>query len=201
MTMDSILQESYYKGPRIYIHEELIGIHALFRERTALFFTPTANIPLEWVGEGRLDAFLPLASPTLYEWDTNPAFRVPRLWVDLLQRATGRLRWTPVSPAKVTIVRYDTDALDPIEAAAGAKAVLDALVDRRTGRKDGRSLYYFGAIVDDNSLDLTHHDFHQVLVEEHIEARTRIVVEPAPPEEVERAVYRYFAPGAGTLPS
>lgn len=199
--MDSILQESFDEGPRIYTQEELISIHDLFRERTGLFFTPTANIPSEWVGEGRLDVVLPLASPTLYEWDTNPAFRVPRLWVDLLQRTTGKLRWTPVSPAKVTIVRYDTNAHNHIVAAAGAKAVLDALVDRRTGRKDGRSLYYFGAIVDDNFKDLTHHDFHQVLIEEHTEARTRIIVEPAPPEEVERALYRNFAPGAGTLPS
>lgn len=95
------------------------------------------------------------------------------------------------------MVRYDTNAHRLDVALGGAKAVLDALVDRRTGRKDGRSLYYFGAIVDDNYKDLTHSDFHQVLIDEHTEARTRIIVEPAPPE---RAIYRGFAPGADVLP-
>ena len=104
--MDAILNDQYDGIPKIYTPSDLAGNDDLFRARTGLFFTPTANIPAEWVGEGRMDVVLPLASPTAYEWVSNPAFRVPRLWVDLLQKATGKIRWTPISPAKITIVRY-----------------------------------------------------------------------------------------------
>ncbi len=198
--MDSILEGLYYEGPRLYTRCELAGKGDLFRERTGLFFTPTGNIPAEWVGENRLDVVLPLASPTRYEWESNPAFRVPRLWVDLLQRATGRLRWTPISPAKVTIVRYDTSTYDIWAVHAGAKALVDALIEKAAGRRDGRILHYFGAIRDDNSRDLTHQHFCQEKVEKHTEARTRVIVEPAPSEEVERPGVVLSAPGVGRVP-
>ena len=198
--MDVILKGLYDEGPNLYARCELASNCDLFKERTGLFFTPTANIPVEWVGEGRLDVVLPLASPTLYEWESNPAFRVPRLWVDLLQRVTGKLRWTPISPAKVTIVRYDTSAYDLLAVGAGAKALVDALIVRAAGRRDGRILHYFGAIKDDNVKDLTHERFYQVIVGKHTEARTRIIVEPAPSEEVESPGVLDFAPGVGTLP-
>ena len=177
-----MLEDAYLGVPTEYTLEELADNSNLFRDRTSLFFTPTANIPSQWVGEGRLDVILPLASPTAYEYGTNPAFRVPRLWVDLLQRATGKLRWTPTSPAKVTIVRYDTSGYDIWSVITGSKAPIDALIVKAAGRSDGRILHYFGAIQDDNMKVLTHGGHYQVIVGTHAEARTRIVVEPAPNE-------------------
>ena len=169
--------------PTTYTLEELSDHSEIFRDRTSLFFTPTEHIPPQWVGEGRLDVVLPLASPTVYEYGTNPALRVPRLWVDLLQRATGKLRWTPMSPAKITIVRYDTSEYDIFAVMVGAKALIDALIVKASGRGDGRLLHYFGAIQDDNMRVYTHGGYYQVIVGTHAEARTRVVVEPAPAPE------------------
>ena len=190
-----MLEDAYLGGPTKYTLDELADNSDLFRDRTSLFFTPTANIPSQWVGEGRLDVILPLASPTAYEYVTNPAFRVPRLWVDLLQRATGKLRWTPMSPAKVTIVRYDTSGYDLWSVITGAKALIDALIVKAAGRSDGRILHYFGAIQDDNMKVYTHGGYCQVIVGTHAEARTRIVVEPAPNEDEESPGISAFAPG------
>ena len=53
-------------------------------------------------------------------------------------------------PAKVTITRYDAYELDESDIIGGIKAVLDALKVRTSGRYDGRWLYYFGAIKDNN---------------------------------------------------
>ena len=181
--------------PTTYTLEVLSSYSDIFRDRTSLFFTPTKNIPPQWVGEGRLDVVLPLASPTWYEYRTNPAFRVPRLWVDLLQRATGKLRWTPMSPAKITIVRYDTSGYDLMSVMAGAKALIDALIVKAAGRSDGRILHYFGAIQDDNMKVYSHGRYYQVIIGTHAEARTRIVVEPAPQEDEERPGIVSFAPG------
>ena len=197
--MDSIFDELWLGIPKTYSFEDLVACEDLFSIRTGLFFTPTANIPSQWVGEGRLDVVLPLASPTTYEWASNPAYRVPRLWVDLLQRATGKLRWKPVSPAKVTIVRYDTSAYNLMAVHTGAKALVDALIVKAAGRRDGRILHYFGAIKDDNFLDLTHEHFFQEIVEKPAEARTRVIVEPAPPEDVEPASVKVYAPGHGVF--
>ena len=190
-----MLEDAYLGVPTEYTLEELADNSNLFRDRTSLFFTPTANIPSQWVGKGRLDVILPLASPTAYEYGTNPAFRVPRLWVDLLQRATGKLRWTPISPAKVTIVRYDTSGYDIWSVITGSKALIDALIVKAAGRSDGRSLHYFGAIQDDNMKVFTHGGHYQVIVGTHAEARTRIVVEPAPNEDEESPGIFAFAPG------
>ena len=66
--MDEILDELYLGIPKTYTSSDLEGYGDLFGIRTGLFFTPTDNIPSEWVGEGRLDVVLPLASPTAYEW-------------------------------------------------------------------------------------------------------------------------------------
>ena len=181
--------------PTTYTSEELSGYSDIFRDRTSLFFTPTGNIPPQWVGEGRLDVVLPLASPTAYEYGTNPAFRVPRLWVDLLQKATGKLRWTPMSSAKITIVRYDTSGYDLWSVMTGAKALIDALIVKAAGRSDGRILHYFGAIQDDNMKVYTHGGYYQVVIGTHAEARTRIAVEPAPQEDEERPGIVGFGPG------
>ena len=198
--MDTIRKDRYDTGPKIHTRVDLAGNGNLCRETTGLFFTPTANIPAKWIGEGRLDVVLPLASTTAYEWESNPAFGVPRVWVELLQRATGKLRWTPISPAKVTIVRYDTRSFDLLTTAEGAKALVDALMVKSAARSDGSSLHYFGAIQDNNWEELTHVRYHQVLAGRHDEARTRIIVEPAPPEDAESPAIVVFPPGRGTLP-
>ena len=105
--METLLDELYYGGPQIFSSERLSEETDLFRQRTALFYTPTENLPTSSIGQGKLDVKLPIASPTLFEWEENLAYRIPRLWVDLIQRATGKLRWIPIVPAKVTLIRYD----------------------------------------------------------------------------------------------
>ena len=132
--MSNSLTDWYDPKPKIFTPEDLALADDLFRDRTALYFTPTANIPYEWVGYGRLDVVLPLVSPTVHDYDTNPAYRVPRLWVDMLQRATGKLRWTPIPHPKVTVVRYDTSDFDHHAVIAGAKALIDALIVKAAGR-------------------------------------------------------------------
>ena len=54
-----------------------------------------------------------------------------------------------MEPASVHITRYDCWLIRPDHLCAGIKALLDALKVRTTGRRDGLSLYYFGAIRDD----------------------------------------------------
>ena len=58
--METLLDELYYEGPKVYASAELATEADLFRNRTALFYTPTEEIPPEWVGEGKLDITLPL---------------------------------------------------------------------------------------------------------------------------------------------
>jgi hypothetical protein len=106
--MEILLDELYDYGPQSYKLEQLSQVTYLFRNRPALFYTATDQIPTKWIGEGRLDITLPITSPTIFEWQEIAAYRGPRLWVDLLQRATGKLRWTPLVPAKVTLIRYDS---------------------------------------------------------------------------------------------
>ena len=178
--MSSILSDWYDTTPRIFTSEDLARAANLFRDRTALYFTPTADIPSEWVGNGRLDVVLPLAAPTAYDYGTNLAYRVPKLWVDMLQRATGKLRWLPISHPKVTIVRYDTNYFDHFAVVAGAKAVMDAVIVKAAGLRDGHILHYFGAIQDDNINELSCAAYYQVIVDSHTEAKTRIVVEEDP---------------------
>ena len=192
--MGSILNDLYYEGPQIYSLTDLANCDDLFRDRVALFFTPTENIPPEFIGEGRLDVTVPLATPTLYDWIGNPAYRVPRLWVDFIQKATGKLRWRPMSPSKVTVVRYDICAYELSAIATGAKAVIDALIVKASGRADGRFLHYFGAIVDDNMREMTHSEYYEQLVDDHRQVRTRIIVEPAPDFDTVRPGSKYFGP-------
>ena len=175
--MSGSLTDWHDASPKIFTAEELASAADLFRDRTAPYFTPTTNVPSEWVGNGRLDVVLPLPSPTIFDYHTNPAYRVPRLWVDMLQRATGKLRWEPVYPPKLTIVRYDTSAFDHHAIQTGAKAVEDALIVKAAGRSDGRILHYFGTIEDDSIMVLSRTEYYQVLVDEHMDARTRIIVE------------------------
>ena len=151
--METLLNELYYEGPKIYSYTTLSEDPDLFRNRTALFYTPAENVPAAFVGQGNLGITLPIAFPTLFEWSEILAYRIPRLWVDLIQRATGKLRWTPMVPARVTLFRYDSTTYGGLNI-YGAKALLDALKYQTTGRYDRMMLYYFGAIRDDTPEDL-----------------------------------------------
>ena len=137
-------------GPTAFPAQLLATHSALFAERSALSFTPTENLPKHVVGTGRLDVFLPVCTPDFYECFFIRSYMSPRLWVDLLQRHTGFIRWTPASRAAVTITRCDTSVIRDDHFIAGTKALLDALKVQTSGRRDGQRLYYFGAIRDDS---------------------------------------------------
>lgn len=178
--METLLDDLYYHGPRVFTRDRLREETNLFRQRTALFYTPTENLPRPLLGEGKLDVVVPIAFPTLFDLQENMAYRVPRLWVDLLQRATGKLRWKPMIPAKVTLIRYDSTYYSGINV-LGEKALLDALKCCTTGRRDGRVLHYFGAILDDDDENLRELHIKQELVDDPAQAYSRIVVEPTDP--------------------
>ena len=133
------------------------------------------------IGKGTLDVTIPIAFPTLFEWYETLAYRIPRLWVDLIQRATGKIRWIPIVPAKVTLIRYDYTAYGGLNI-LGSKALIDALQYSATGRRDGMLLYYFGAIHDDDQEYMRQLHIRQELVDDPSLACTRIIVEPEDPQ-------------------
>jgi hypothetical protein len=154
-------------------------VHAspdLFRERAALFYTATENLPAGWIGEGELDVTLPVVCPTFFECTEVRWYQTPRFWVDLLQRATGKLRWKAVDPAEVRVIRYDSVEVGYGEAVSGAKALLDALKGKTYGRPDGHALYYFGAIADDGPEHLLKYEFQIQSVAEPSLAKCRVIV-------------------------
>ncbi len=63
--METLLNELYYEGPKIYSYTTLSEDPDLFRNRTALFYTPTENVPAAFVGQGNLEITLPIAFPTM----------------------------------------------------------------------------------------------------------------------------------------
>jgi len=176
--MDDLLDEIYYKGPKQFTAARIAAVKDLFAARAALVYTPTARIPAEWIGSGQVDVWLPLAVPTLQEFFDCRSRHSPRLWVDLLQRAIGKIRWLPNKPAHVRIIRFDSTeyALHDL----CVKSLLDALKTTTTGRRDRRLLHYFGAINDDNGTALP--QFH--LTQEHVDsparAGSRVIVEAIP---------------------
>lgn len=147
----------------------------LFAHRSAIFYTPTENIPESYVGCGDLDITLPVVTPDYTDLWENRAYRSPRFWVDVLQRQTGKLRWRPMSPARIVLVRYDYFTIRSDHVAIGMKGLVDALKVRTTGRRDRMYLYYFGAIVDDGPgfVEVT---CEQMLVEHPRDARLRVRV-------------------------
>jgi hypothetical protein len=175
----TISDDLLMNGPMTFSRHELQRQEHLFAHRSALFYTPTENIPPSYVGRGVLDVTLPVVAPDYIGLWENTAYGSPRLWVDLLQRHTGRLRWRPMLPAELTFVRYDYFMIRSDHAAIATKGLLDALKVRTTGRRDRRYLYYFGAIVDDGPgfVDAT---FEQVLVAHPREARIRVRVRLGP---------------------
>lgn len=137
------------EGPTSFTKKVLSRHPNLFAERSALFFTPTDKLPRQFVGVGDLDIFLPICTPDWYDSLFIRSYMSPRLWVDLLQRHTGVLRWTTASHATVTITRFDQAVIRQDNLVSGTKALIDALKVRTNGRRDGRPLFYFGAIFDD----------------------------------------------------
>jgi len=153
----SISDEISSNGPIIFPQSRLTKQTHLFAHRAALFYTPTENIPSKWIGSGPLDLTIPLPIPDYTELFELRAYSIPRFWVDLLQRQTHKLRWQPISQARVHFTRYDYFTIRMDHLAFGIKALLDALKFRTSGRRDGMYLYYFGAIVDDgpNFIDVS----------------------------------------------
>jgi hypothetical protein len=160
---------------RAFTLTELTGQDELFLHRAALYFTPTAEIPPEHVGSGPLDVMLPITTSDWTDFFTIRAYAMPRLWVDLLQRATAKIRWTHFRPAFVRLTRYDTDPIRSDHLAAGTKALLDALKVRTSGRSDGRLLHYFGAMWDDGPCEVKV-DWRQEVVRHPADARVRVEV-------------------------
>lgn len=173
--MDNLLQELLYKGPRPFTAARLAAEEDIYAVRAALAYTPTSRIPVEWVGSGRLDVWLPLAIPTLQEFLDCRSRQSVRLWVDLLQRATGKIRWSPNVPARVELVRFDCTEYGADNLCV--KSLLDALKACTTGRRDKRLLHYFGAIKDDSERDLTEFRLTEERVNSPAKAGMRVVVE------------------------
>jgi hypothetical protein len=172
---DSISDELTSSGPMVFTHDRLVRQQHLFAHRAALVYTPTENIPEAGIGIGSLDVTLPIVTP---DFDVDGrAYVKPGFWVDLLQRHTGKLRWRPISRAHVTFVRYDCYAIRFDHMAFGVKALLDALKSRAQGRRDGKNLYYFGAIVDDGP-GFIEQTWEQVVVEHPSQAKVRVHVGP-----------------------
>lgn len=173
-TMKSLAREVDDSGPRQFSKQELASARDIFAERAALFFTPTQALPPKWVGTGRLNVKVPIPVPSWLEYWEVPGYRSPRFWVDQIQRATGKIRWRPLHPARVTFVIYDTYVRGTHTI---NKAVLDALKVNTTGRRDGRTIHYFGAIVDDNWDCLRETDTLEEYVDDPREIGCRIIVE------------------------
>ncbi|NTU50624.1 MAG: hypothetical protein HGA87_07115 [Desulfobulbaceae bacterium] len=166
----------------------------LFYERAALFYTPTVEIPSQFVGEGPLDVLLRASLPSWLEYFEICGLRSPRFWVDLLQRATGKIRWTPLeTPARVTFVNYDSCARGT---ELLIKPALDCLKKSATGRRDGTRLHYFGAIVDDGWKDICEIVVTEVVQKSSAEPQCRIVVEPADGFTARNITHRIVRAGA-----
>ena len=166
------------QGPTVFAREQLESQPELFAHRAALFYTPTEHIPEGFIGKGNLQVVLPIPSPDWTEFWEIRAYRMPRFWVDLLQRKTGKIRWLPTYPAHVTIIRHDCWNIRSDHLSLGTKALVDALKVRTTGRSDRLYLHYFGAIVDDGPgfVELT---WSQQAVSNPRDARLEIIVEQA----------------------
>lgn len=176
----TISDEAHDNEPFAFSRERLERQRDLFAHRAALFHTPTPNLPEEYIGEGSLDITLPVVTPDFLEIFENPSLMRPRFWVDLIQRKTGKIRWTPNFPAKVKITRFDYYTIREDHLYAGIKALLDAFKLGTNGRTDGKALYYFGAIKDDDqkSIEL---NCSQVSVKSPRDCKMKIRIEPNQP--------------------
>lgn len=126
------------KGPRSFSKNLLRKTNNLFEQRSSLFLTPTSNIPEEFIGSGILDIDISLSLPNYMDVMEIKAYRSTRLWVDIIQRATNKIRWQPINPAKVTIFSYNNHYIRASDAGICSKALIDALKESSSGRKDGK---------------------------------------------------------------
>jgi hypothetical protein len=85
--LGSISEELAEKGPVSFTRRRLKKQKNLFAHRSALFYTSTENIPVDYIGSGLLDIMLPVAPPDYTDSLEIRAYQSPRLWVDLIQRA------------------------------------------------------------------------------------------------------------------
>jgi hypothetical protein len=189
--MNCLLDEIYYKGPKQFTAARIAAEKDLFAGRAALVYTPTARIPAEWIGSGKVDVWMPLAVPTVQEFFDCRSRQSPRLWLDLLQRATGKIRWRSNKPARVRIIRLDSTEYSLHDLCV--KSLLDALKTSTTGRRDRRLLHYFGAIRDDNATDLLQFRLTQEHVDSPDKAGTRVIVEAIPEGEQFGVTFPYLA--------
>ncbi len=173
-TLSETIEED---GPTAFTRKALSEHPNLFAERSALVFTPTDRLPSQFVGTGDLDVFLPICTPDWHDCFFIRSYMSPRLWLDLLQRHTGVLRWATFPHSTVTITRFDTAMIRQDHLTSGTKALLDALKIRTNGRSDGRPLFYFGAIFDDSERDILI-SWHQTLVTNPKETGMHITVSP-----------------------
>lgn len=74
----------------------------LFAHRSALYFTSTDKIPSKYVGRGAINITLPIPTPGFTDYWELSSYKSPKLWVDLIQRQTQKIRWAPMNPALIT---------------------------------------------------------------------------------------------------
>jgi len=168
-------------GPHAFTMAALAKAEDLFRDRSALYFTPTEGVPRRWVGDGPLSVRLPIATPFYDETFEMRCYMSPRLWVDLLQRATGKIRWRPMNPARILFRRFDVKTYREDIVISGVKALVDALKVRTSGRRDGYYIQYFGAIVDDSQEYLSSLTLEQHVVDSPAEGAVELLVDQAAP--------------------
>ncbi len=145
----SISEEIEEQPGKSFSKERLRNQSSLFAHRAALYFTSTENIPSEYVGTRALNIDIPIPTPDYTDlWELN-SYKSPKLWVDLIQRQTYKIRWLPMIPATIIITRFDAWKIRQDHTSLGIKSLVDALKVKTTGRKDRKYLHYFGAIVDD----------------------------------------------------
>lgn len=171
----SLSDHVVYWGPARFSQQDVLRQEWLFEQRAALFHTPSSAMPKHFIGDGPLDVVLPLLPTTRVGELEIRSYNSPRLWTDLLQLATGKLRWRHARWSHVVVTRYSPSFRARHDLWDGMKPVLDALKHRTTGRSDGQPLYYFGAIHDDDPSSIES-DMRHERVTNHFESRTRIQV-------------------------
>lgn len=176
--MNELHDEIIYGGPKQFSSERLAVVSDLFGVRSALYYTSTEAIPREFVGEGNLDVVLPLALPTFAQYQEVKGYRDPRLWVDLIQQATRKLRWKPHRLARVVIVNRSPRTKTPHRLIP--KALVDALKVGTYGRPDGVRLHYFGAITDDDPESIRLEVYQEVIDRDTTRPSCHLRVESLP---------------------
>jgi len=73
--MEPLLDDIFYEGPQVFSRRKLTRTRDLFERRAALFYTPTENIPAEYIGSGPLDITLPLVAPSIFEYFEVSGYR------------------------------------------------------------------------------------------------------------------------------